>query len=114
MTVTITGGITLSGGLTFAPSSAAAVNDPYFMYNSLLLPGNGTNLAQNNTFLDGSTNNFTITRAGNTTQGTFSPYGPNWSNYFGGSGNSLNYPSASQYAIGTGNFTGGVAGGTFT
>ena len=105
MTVTVTGGITFSGGLTFAPSSAAAANDPYFMYNSLLLPGNGTNLAQNNTFLDGSTNNFTITRAGNTTQGTFSPYGSNWSNYFGGSGNSLNYPSASQYAIGTGNFT---------
>jgi len=85
MTVTVTGGITFSGGLTFAPSGAAA-NDPYFMYNSLLLPGNGTNLAQNNTFLDGSTNNFAITRHGNTTQGTFSPCGSNWSNYFDGTG----------------------------
>jgi len=45
------------------------------------LHGDGTNGAQNNTFLDSSTNNFTITRNGNTTQGSFSPYGSNWSNY---------------------------------
>jgi hypothetical protein len=48
----------------------------------MLLHGDGTNGAQNNTFLDSSTNNFTITRNGNTTQGSFSPYGSNWSNYF--------------------------------
>jgi hypothetical protein len=54
------------------------------------LPGNGTNGAQNNTFLDSSTNNFTITRNGNATQGTFSPYGNLWSNYFDGSGIALN------------------------
>jgi hypothetical protein len=74
------------------------------MYNSLLLPGDGTNLAQNNTFLDGSTNNFAITRNGNTTQGTFSPYGPNWSNYFDGAGDSLQAPSGSSIS-GTGDFT---------
>ena len=28
------------------------VTDPYFEYTTLLLPGNGTNAAQNNTFLD--------------------------------------------------------------
>jgi hypothetical protein len=55
----------------------------------LNLHGNGTNAAQNNTFLDSSTNNFTITRNGNTTQGTFTPYGSNWSNYFDGSGDYL-------------------------
>jgi len=64
-------------------SITITVGDAYFPYVSLLLNGNGTNGAQNNTFLDGSTNNFTITRNGNTTQGTFSPYGANWSNYFG-------------------------------
>ena len=53
--------------------------DPYFYDVSLLLNGDGTNGAQNNTFLDSSTNNFAITRNGNTTQGSFSPYGPNWS-----------------------------------
>jgi hypothetical protein len=54
--------------------------DPYWRYVTLMLHGNGTNGAQNNTFLDSSTNNFTITRNGNTTQGTFSPYGSLWSN----------------------------------
>jgi hypothetical protein len=64
------------------PSGSGA--DPYFQYNTLLLHGDGTNGAQNNTFLDSSTNNFTITRNGNTTQGSFDPYvGPgNWSNYY--------------------------------
>ena len=70
--------------------AAAAVKDAYFNLVTLLLPGNGTNGAQNNTFLDSSTNNFTITRNGNTTQGTFSPFSQTgWSNYFGGSGNYL-------------------------
>ena len=66
---------------------AAAPVDPNFPNVTLLLPGDGTNGAQNNTFTDSSTNNFTITRNGNTTQGSFSPYGSNWSNFFGGSGN---------------------------
>jgi hypothetical protein len=58
------------------------VSDPNFEYTTLLLPGNGTNGAQNNTFLDSSTNNFTITRNGNTTQGTFSPFSQTgWSLY---------------------------------
>ena len=81
--------------------------DPYFNYVTMLLHGDGTNGAQNNTFLDSSTNNFSITRNGNTTQGSFSPYGSNWSNYFGGvSGNYLAPQSAtSSVAFGTGNFT---------
>jgi hypothetical protein len=73
-----------------------AVSDPYFNYVTMLLPGNGTNGAQNNTFLDSSTNNFAITRIGNTTQGTFAPYGNLWSNFFdGGSTNLLSFPSSS-------------------
>ena len=83
-----------------------SIGDTYFKYVTMLLAGNGTNLAQNNTFLDGSTNNFTITRNGNVSQGTFSPYGPNWSNYFDGAGDYLDTVSASsQFAFGTGNFT---------
>ena len=67
--------------------SGSDPSDPYFEYTTLLLPGNGTNGANNNTFLDGSTNNFTITRNGNTTQGTFSPFSQTgWGNYFTGSG----------------------------
>ena len=62
-----------------------AVVDPFFNYVTLLLPGNGTNGAQNNTFVDSSTNAFTITRNGNTTQGTFSPFSQTgWGAYFDG------------------------------
>lgn len=84
--------------------AAAAPLDPDFEYVTMLLHGDGTNGAQNNTFLDSSTNNFTITRNGNTTQGSFSPYGPNWSNFFDGSGD---YLTANNAALnfGTGDFT---------
>jgi hypothetical protein len=70
----------------------------------MLLHGDGTNGAQNNTFLDSSTNNFTITRNGNTTQGSFSPYGSNWSNYFNGT-STIAFPSNSAFAFGTGAYT---------
>lgn len=80
----------------FGLFSSSILLDPYFNYNTLLLPGNGTNGAQNNTFLDSSTNNFTITRNGNTTQGTFTPYGSNWSAYFPDNGaNNSAYITAS-------------------
>jgi len=69
------------------------ITDPFFQYTSLLLNANGSTAAQNNTFTDSSTNNFTITRNGNTTQGMFSPYGSTWSNYFDGSGDYLTYSS---------------------
>lgn len=74
--------------------------DPYFRYTTLLLPGNGTNLAQNNTFLDGSTNNFTITRNGNTTQGTYTPFSQTgWGYYFGGSSDYINFASSASLAL---------------
>ena len=69
------GNLTAMIAAAFSGSAAPPVtSDPYFEYTTLLLPGNGTNGAQNNTFLDSSANNFTITRNGNTTQGTFSPF----------------------------------------
>ena len=74
-------------------------------YTTLLLNGNGTNGAQNNTFIDGSTNNFTITRNGNTTQGTFTPYGNNWSNYFDGTGDYLVAPDNDALEPGSSNLT---------
>jgi hypothetical protein len=48
--------------------------DPYWSNVSMLLTGNGTNGAQNNTFVDSSINNLSIGRAGNATQGTVSPF----------------------------------------
>jgi hypothetical protein len=73
----------------------------------MLLQGNGTNGAQNNTFLDSSSNNFSITRNGNTTQGAFTPFQQSgyWSNYFDGTGDYLTLASGAAFAFGTGDFT---------
>jgi len=81
----------------------AIVSDPYWSYVSYLLSTTATNAQQNNTFLDSSTNNFTITRNGNTTQGSATPYGTLWSNYFDGAGDYLT--SATATAQGSGDYT---------
>ena len=111
------------------PTAGNNPTDPQFNYVTMLLHGDGTNGAQNNTFLDSSTNNFSITRNGNTTQGSFSPYGANWSNYFNGT-NAYLTPPASSVVLGSSDFTveywlfasnnnshlnsASTAGGTFT
>jgi hypothetical protein len=59
----------------------------------------------NNMFLDSSTNNFLITRNGNTTQGTISPYAENWSNFFNGSTGYLAIPNNAAFAFGSGSLT---------
>ena len=82
--------------------TAPVLVDPQFNYVTALLHGDGTNGAQNNTFVDSSTNNATITRTGTPTQGSFSPYGSLWSNYFGGSTDYLSTPSSATFS---GNFT---------
>jgi hypothetical protein len=87
--------------------TSGLIKDTYFNLVSLLLPGNGTNGAQNNTFLDGSSNNFTITRNGDTTQGTFSPFSQTgWGAYFDGS-NDYVATSANNLSMqfGTGSYT---------
>jgi len=89
-------------------TNPAGPTDPNFNQVSLLLHGDGTNGAQNNTFLDSSTNNFTVTRNGNTTQGTNTPFSQAagyWSNYFDGSSTYLNAGISSAYTFGTGDFT---------
>jgi len=65
----------------------AATTDPNFKYVPLLLETTSTNGQQNNTFLDSSTNNYTITRNGTPTQGSVTPYWPDgyWGNFFNGS-----------------------------
>jgi len=84
---------------------AAATVDPQFNYVTMLLHGDGTNGAQNNTFVDSSTNNFTITRVGNTTQGSYSPFGSNWSNFFNGTDANLVFANNANLNLGSGDFT---------
>jgi len=100
----------MAGALTAMVASifsGGVAADPFFEYTTLLLPGNGTNGQNNNTFLDGSTNNFTITRNGNTTQGTFSPFSQTgWGNYFDGGNKYLSFAGANTAnAMGTGDWT---------
>ncbi len=96
----------MSGSQLLLLGGAQVVSDPNFEYTTLLLPGNGTNGAQNNTFLDSSTNNFTITRNGNTTQGTFSPFSQTgWGNYFDGTGDYLSISSNANLNASNGDFT---------
>ena len=62
--------------------------------------------AKNQGIIDNSNFNNIITRAGNTSQGTFSPYSvTGWSNYFDGTGDYLSAGSNSSFAVGTGDFT---------
>lgn len=46
-----------------------------------------------------------VTRAGNITQGSFSPFGTLWSGYFDGAGDYLSLSSNGAFAFGTGDFT---------
>jgi len=76
-----------------------------FANNVLLIHADGTNNQNNHAFLDSSNNNFTITRNGNATQGSFSPFSQTgWSNLFDGSGDYLTGPNNSAFNFGSGDF----------
>jgi hypothetical protein len=92
----------------FLRTIRANSQDPYFKQVSLLLHGDGTNGSQNNTFIDSSTNNFTVTRNGNTTQGTNTPFSQDaeyWSNFFDGTNDRLTIADNANLRPGTSNFT---------
>ena len=99
---------------SFLTGALAQVTDVYWPFVSMLLHGDGTNAAQNNTFLDGSTNNFTVTRNGNTTQGSFNPFVSTYpysvatnggSAYFDGTGDYLTVPDNAAFTLGSNAFT---------
>ena len=164
----------MSGILQHLMAFVTAVTDPFWQYVTLLLHGNGTNGAQNNTFLDSANQavvtgsitttvltvtavtsgtlvvgtgitgtgatagttitalgtgtggvgtytvsasqtvasttitatGFPITRNGTPTQGSVSPFGPNWSNSFTGtSSNYLEVANNTALQFATGDFT---------
>ena len=86
--------------------STTASEGVLFAKNVLLIHADGTNNKTNHTFLDSSNNNFTITRYGNATQGSFSPYSQTgWSGYFDGTGDYLNTSNNAAFTFGTGDLT---------
>ncbi|NBP03922.1 MAG: LamG domain-containing protein, partial [Proteobacteria bacterium] len=73
--------------------------------NTSLLTLQNSQPHNNHTFRDSSTYNHLITRVGNTSQGTFSPFSPaGWGNYFNGS-SYLTVPDDLALDLDTGNFT---------
>jgi hypothetical protein len=62
--------------------------------------------ANNSGFIDSGPNNLLVTRNGNTTQGSFTPYWPEgyWSNYFDGNGDYLSAAYNSALDIGGGDY----------
>jgi hypothetical protein len=90
-----------------ATAAVVTATDTFWKYVTLLLNTSATNGAQNNTFLDSSTNNFSITRNGDTTQGSFNPYMPSgyWSGFFDGTGDFLSVASNAAFDLGSSDFT---------
>ena len=97
---------------TFLPTDRNATfykltypTDPFKNYVVLDLNADAVNAEQNNTFLNRSGNNLTITRTGSTTQGSFSPFSPaGWSGFFNGSTDYLTIPANAGFGL-TGDFT---------
>jgi len=105
----------MTGGYSVL-TGAAPAGDQYWANVSLLTETTSTNAQTNNTFLDNSTNNFTVTRVGSTTQGSFTPFtvagGSSYSTatnggsgYFNGSTDYLTVPTNAAFTFGTGDFT---------
>jgi hypothetical protein len=92
---------TATSSFTLAFAAADA-----FYNQSIVLTTSSIDNGNNNVFVDSSTNNFTVTRNGNTTQGTFSPFSPaGWGGYFDGTSDALVFASNDAFKLETGNFT---------
>ena len=103
-------GVTIQGGMNIlpaggspSPAPAPGPSDPNFPNVTFMFDGDGSNAANNNTFTDGSSNGYTVTESGSVIQGSVSPYGDNWSNYFGVASSVV--ASDSAIAMGTGDWT---------
>jgi hypothetical protein len=106
----------------FIPPTAAFTNqntftaDPYFTSTTLLVHADGSDNQNNNTIVDSSAGNKTVTRNGTVAQGTYSPFpvasGSEYSAsvnggsaYFNGSGDYLTLDGSADFAFGDGDFT---------
>jgi hypothetical protein len=83
----------------------SGTGDPYWNNTSLLLLGNGANGGTNSSYIDSSTNNYTITQVGTAIQGSVGPvYGTTGSIYVNSGG--VDIPmNAVGLQVGAGDFT---------
>jgi hypothetical protein len=82
----------MSGIFAGLLAGGGASGDASWSYVSMLLSTTSLSNANNNLFVDSSGAFNPISRTGNTTQGSFTPYGPLWSNFFDGSGDYFTVP----------------------
>jgi len=97
--------------LGFGANASGAAGDPVddqFNRVSFLSHFDGSNNGVNNSFDDGSANNYTVTDAGNITQGSFGPFARpdgEWGVSFDGDSDYLQVAASSDFDFGTGDFT---------
>ena len=97
---------TASDGVNLATAVSSftllfSVADQYYNNNSILLKSGSTAGLNNTTFVDESTNGFTVTPTGDVHQGSLSPYSPaGWSAYFDGTNDTITV-SGAQTVSGT-------------
>lgn len=101
--------------ISAAFTTVSKVVDALWSRVTLLVKNIGISGATNNSFRDDGPYNFLPTRYGDTTQGSFSPYGPlsgdadptavGGSAWFDGSGDFLATANSAAFALGTDNFT---------
>ena len=77
----------------------------YWDETVLSIGTSSTNSLDNSTFIDRSTNAYTVTTNGAPVQTAFHPYLDNWSVKFDGTTDWLTVPSSTDFAFGTGDFT---------
>lgn len=84
------------------PYFSTYATDAYFNKTKLLLHNDGSLNANNNTIIDTSSQSTTMTRAGTTTQGSFSPYSQTgWSTYHPTAADYYSFPSVANMALGS-------------
>ena len=92
-----------------AGTAGSGGGDDDFNLVTQLYQFDGSNGAQNNTFIDSSDNNLTVTAGSDVpAQGTFSPFSADegkWSVEFDGSNDYLSLPNHSDFTFGSGNWT---------
>jgi len=98
---------TLQGQGQAAPNQQW-VQDPYGSDTVLAIQPNNVPVSTSNNLITDSATNCTLTRVGNVTQGTFTPYSSQdgaWGSYFDGAGDYLTLPNNAAFSFGTGDFT---------
>jgi hypothetical protein len=86
-----------------AGATTVDTGDDDFANVVLLLDGDGTDQDDNTQFSDSSGNSVSISRNGNVPNGSVSPYGDNWSNYFNAADERLDFTPS--FSLGSNDFT---------